>query len=153
MYRAGVMIAACGLALALVFGFGYQRGAAAVNGEWQVERTRQAEARVEAGRQARAKEHALRDKVEKARKDAEEREEKLAADAAAADAAAAGLRKQVAWLRAGLSEATAEANRRTADAALDVFQQCADEYRSVAAAADQHASDALTFSDAWPSGQ
>ncbi|MBP8812258.1 MAG: hypothetical protein KBE25_03190 [Laribacter sp.] len=100
--------------------------------------------------EARKAEAAMHAQVRKAQEDAQKREQKLVADAAAAGRAADGLRSQIASLRRGLSTAGAEANRRTADAALDVFQQCADEYRAVAQAADQHASDAMTLDQAWP---
>ena len=140
-------------AVVAVFIGGWWAGSTHEQSSWQaeklamsVERDRQ----IDAARQAESR---LRAQVMEAQEDAQKREEKLVADAAAAGRAADGLRSQIASLRRGLSAATAEANRRTADAALDVFQQCADEYRAVAQAADQHASDAVTLDQAWPAGE
>ncbi|MBE5528801.1 hypothetical protein A9J41_13740 [Laribacter hongkongensis] len=136
-----------------VFIGGWWSGSTHEQSSWQaeklamsVERDRQ----IDAARQAESR---LRAQVMEAQEDAQKREEKLVADAAAAGRAADGLRDEIASLRRGLSAATAEANRRTADAALDVFQQCADEYRAVAKAADKHASDAMTLDQAWPAGE
>ena len=137
--------------VAAVFIGGWWAGSMHEQSSWQaeklamsVERDRQ----IDAARQAESR---LRAQVMEAQEDARKREETLVADAAAAGRAADGLRDEISGLRRGLSAATAEANRRTADAALDVFQQCADEYRAVAQAADQHASDAVTLDQAWPS--
>ena len=140
-------------AVVAVFIGGWWSGSTHEQSSWQaeklamsVERDRQ----IDAARQAESR---LRAQVMEAQEDARKREKTLVADAAAAGRAADGLRSQIASLRRGLSAATAEANRRTADAALDVFQQCADEYRAVAQAADQHASDAVTLDHAWPASE
>lgn len=140
-------------AVVAVFIGGWWAGSTHEQSSWQaeklamsVERDRQ----IDAARQAESR---LRAQVMEAQEDAQKREEKLVADAAAAGRAADGLRDEISGLRRGLSAATAEANRRTADAALDVFQQCADEYRAVAQAADQHASDAVTLDQAWPASE
>ena len=136
--------------VAAVFIGGWWAGSMHEQSSWQaeklamsVERDRQ----IDAARQAESR---LRAQVMEAQEDARKREETLVADAAAAGRAADGLRSQIASLRRGLSAATAEANRRTADAALDVFQQCVDQYRAVAEAADGHANDAVTLDQAWP---
>ena len=137
--------------VAAVFIGGWSAGSTHEQSSWQAEKLAMAATRDKQINEARAAESAMREQVRKAQEYAQKREEKLVADAAAAGRAADGLRSQIASLRRGLSAATAEANRRTADAALDVFQQCADEYRAVAQAADQHASDAVTLDQAWPS--
>ncbi|MCG9083858.1 hypothetical protein [Laribacter hongkongensis] len=62
----------------------------------------------------------------------------------------ARLRREIASLRHGLSAATSEANRYTADSALDVFGECVERYQVVAKAADRHANDAVTLDQAWP---
>ncbi|MCG9040223.1 phage tail tape measure protein [Laribacter hongkongensis] len=49
-----------------------------------------------------------------------------------------------------LFAATSEANRYTADTALDVFGECVERYRAVAQAADGHANDVMTLDQAWP---
>ncbi|MBP9608161.1 MAG: hypothetical protein KBE25_02255 [Laribacter sp.] len=103
--------------------------------------------------EARAAEAAMHEKIRKVQADAAEREKRIADDAAAAGRAADGLRSEIASLRRGLSAAGTEANRRTADASIDVFQQCVDQYRAVAQAADRHASDAVTLDQAWPDSE
>ena len=137
--------------VAAVFIGGWWAGSMHEQSSWQAEKLAMAATRDKQINEARRAEAAMREQVRKAQEDARKREEKLVADAAAAGRAADGLRDEISGLRRGLSAATAEANRRTADAALDVFQQCADEYRAVAQAADQHASDAVTLDQAWPS--
>ncbi len=136
--------------IAAVFAGGWWAGSVHEQSSWQAEKLTMAATRDKQINEARKAEAAMHAQVRKAQEDAQKREQKLVADAAAAGRAADGLRSQIASLRRGLSTAGAEANRRTADAALDVFQQCADEYRAVAQAADQHASDAMTLDQAWP---
>ena len=138
------------MAVIAAFALGMKLGAAGVRSDWQAETSRHAAERDKALKQVREKEREQTARAEEARKHAEQHAKQLAEDVAAAGVAADSLRQQVARLQRGLSSASAEANRRTADAALDVFQQCADRYRSVAAAADRHASDAVTLSEAWP---
>ena len=137
--------------VAAVFIGGWWAGSMHEQSSWQAEKLAMAATRDKQINEARKADAAMREQIRRAQEDARKREEKLVADAAAAGRAADGLRSQIASLRRGLSAATTEANRRTADAALDVFQQCADEYRAVAQAADQHASDAVTLDQAWPS--
>lgn len=137
--------------VAAVFTGGWWAGSVHEQAGWQAEKLAMAAERDKQINAARKAEAVIREQVMRAQEDAAEREKRMVADAAAAGRAADGLRSQIASLRRGLSAATAEANRRTADAALDVFQQCADEYRAVAQAADQHASDAVTLDQAWPS--
>ena len=139
--------------VAAVFAGGWWAGSVHEQAGWQAEKLAMAATRDKQINEARRAEAAMREQVRKAQEDARKREETLVADAAAAGRAADGLRSQIASLRRGLSAATAEANRRTADAALDVFQQCADEYRAVAQAADGHANDAVTLDQAWPASE
>lgn len=103
-----------------------------------------------ADRDSLVKERKLQKQKDEALDAANERETKLRADYAAAHAAALGLQRTVADLRGQLATAPIEACRATADAALAVFGECEDQYRSVAAAAAGHASDVKTLSDAWP---
>ena len=136
--------------VAAVFIGGWWAGSMHEQSSWQAEKLAMAATRDKQINEARKADAAMREQIRRAQEDARKREETLVADAAAAGRAADGLRSQIASLRRGLSAATAEANRRTADAALDVFQQCADEYRAVAQAADRHANDAMTLDQAWP---
>ncbi len=140
-------------AVVAVFIGGWWAGSMHEQASWQAEKlamSAERDRQIDAARQAESR---LRAQVMEAQEDARKREKTLVAAAAAAGRAADGLRSQIASLRRGLSAATAEANRRTADAALDVFQQCADEYRAVAQAADRHASDAVTLDQAWPASE
>ncbi|MCG9026846.1 hypothetical protein [Laribacter hongkongensis] len=136
--------------VAAVFAGGWWAGSVHEQAGWQAEKLAMSAERDRQINEARRAEAAMREQIRKVQADAAEREKRITADAAAAGRAAGRLRDEIAGLRRGLSAATAEANRRTADAALDVFQQCTDEYRSVAEAADQHASDAVTLDQAWP---
>ena len=140
-------------AVVAVFIGGWWAGSMHEQSSWQAEKLAMTATRDKQINEARAAESAMREQVRKAQEDAAERDKRMADDAAAAGRTAGRLRDEITSLRRGLSAATAEANRRTADAALDVFQQCADEYRAVAQAADQHASDAVTLDQAWPAGE
>ena len=139
--------------VAAVFIGGWCAGSTHEQSSWQAEKLAMAATRDKQINEARKADAAMREQIRRAQEDARKREETLVADAAAAGRAADGLRSQIASLRRGLSAATAEANRRTADAALDVFQQCVDQYRAVAEAADGHANDAVTLDHAWPAGE
>lgn len=134
--------------VAAVFTGGWWAGSVHEQAGWQAEKLAMSAERDRQINEARRAEAAMREQIRKVQADAAEREKRITADAAAAGRAADGLRSQIASLRRGLSAATAEANRRTADAALDVFQQCVDQYRAVAEAADGHANDAVTLDHA-----
>jgi hypothetical protein len=53
-------------------------------------------------------------------------------------------------VRASSDTATVDALRETTATLTTVFQDCAGRYRAVAAAADGHASDVQTLTEAWP---
>jgi hypothetical protein len=103
-----------------------------------------------ADRAALVKERNMQKQKDEALDAATERETKIRADYAAAHAAALGLQHNVADLRRQLATAPVEACRAISAAALVVFGECEAEYRAMAAAADEHASDVKTLSDAWP---
>lgn len=92
----------------------------------------------------------MTDERKKADHEAEERYKKLAADYASLRNANLGLRSTVSDLRGKLSAASADALRATSAAALDVFDECTDELVEVAKAADGHAADVRTLTEAWP---
>lgn len=142
------------LALAVVgaglVALGWRFGAGSVQADWDKEKAIQAQAALNAEQLARAKEQSINRKFQEAQNAATKREQILKADADAARAAAGGLRNTIAALRRELSTATASACRQTADAALAVFGECSDTYQRVAEAADGHASDLRTLTDAWP---
>jgi len=138
------------LTLLAIFALGWSHGAGDVQARWDKAKAVQMNAAIAAEREARAKERSMNQKFQEAENAATEREKKLRADYAAAHAAARGLRDTVAAVRGELPAATADACRSTADAALAVLGECSDRYREVAEAADGHASDVRTLTEAWP---
>lgn len=139
--------------LAIVAGLyllGRHDGAKDVEADWDKEKLVLAQAAIEADKRARAEEQSMQQKLNEAQNAATERDKALRADYAAVHAAARGLRDTVTALRGQLATASPEASRATADAALAVFGECADRYRAVAEAADGHASDVETLTEAWP---
>lgn len=143
-------IALIALVVVGIFGFGWVKGAGSVQARWDKARAGQLQAVIAAEQAARHKEQSMQQKLNEAQNAATEREKALRADYAAAHVAARGLRDTVAALRGQLATAPAEACRATADAALAVFGECSDRYRAVAEAADGHASDVETLTEAWP---
>lgn len=143
------MIALAAIAAALV-AFGWAKGAGSVHDRWDSDNAARMNAAFVAEQQFRAKEHSMQQQLNEATNAAAERETKLRADYAAANAAALGLRNNIATLRNKLSVATVEACRSTAESALVVFSECADKYQSVAEDADRFGSGAKTLDDAWP---
>lgn len=104
----------------------------------------------EAEAATRAAEQSFALQLQKAQDESAKRETKLRADAAAARRTADGLRDTIYSIRADLPSYSQSAAAKTADTAAELLQQCADEYRSVAEAADRHAADALMLREAWP---
>ena len=98
----------------------------------------------------RAQELAFNQKLQDAQNAATKRETKLRADAAAARRTADGLRGTLYEFRASLPNAAPATVIARADSVADILGTCADEYRSVAEAADRHAADALMLREAWP---
>jgi hypothetical protein len=103
-----------------------------------------------ASESARQKEIALNLSVESAKNAAAIREKTLLADAGRSRAAADRLRDDLATARVILPGLTRAAVERYADDASIVFNQCVNEYRDMAAQADQLANDRQTLIDAWP---
>lgn len=139
-----------GLLVIALIGFGWVKGADHVQSRWDKAKTEQLQAALAADQAARDKERSMQQKLNEAQNAAIEREKALRADYAAVHAAARGVRDTVTALRGQLAAASPEACHATADAALAVFGECADRYRAVAEAADGHASDVRTLSEAWP---
>ena len=83
-------------------------------------------------------------------KAAQERETQFKADAGRAAATADGLRGTLYEFRASLPNAAPATVIARADSVAELLGACADEYRSVAEAADRIASDRQTLIDAWP---
>lgn len=99
---------------------------------------------------ARNREAEWQAQLTKVNQDANHRQTKLAADAAAARNAADRLRNDLNATRANLSKLTREAVDRYADAASVVFADCSRAYSDVAQSADRHASDQQTLEQGWP---
>ena len=141
---------AVALALFAVYLFGRHDGAAHVQARWEADKAVQAGRQAQAERLMRERENLMNERLRKAESNAETRQNenrRLAADAAAT---ADRLRHDLAAARGRLSAATAEACRATASAALELLGTCTDAYRDVAAAADGHAADVQTLTEAWP---
>jgi len=137
------LILAALVALFAAFAGGYDAGSKIERQKWQ-------QKQIAAEQNARVIERLMAKKLEDARNEATERESRNRLSVAGANRAAAGLRDTIGNLRRELSAATAEACRNTADAALAVFGECADEYRTLAENADRHANDSMTCLAAWP---
>ncbi len=103
-----------------------------------------------ASESARSREKQLQTKVEDAKNAAITREKTLLADAGRSRAAADRLRDDLATARVILPGLTRAAVERYADAASVVFDACVNEYRDVAAQADQLINDRQTLMEAWP---
>ena len=93
---------------------------------------------------------AITTQYEGALNDARKRESNLRRHVAAARTESDGLRDAIYAFRAKLPNATATTVAVAADTAAELLGTCADEYRSVAEAADRIASDRQTLIDAWP---
>lgn len=90
------------------------------------------------------------DDVSAARNQRTEREQTLKADAAIARAERDGLRDDLAGINSRLATASADAVRKYAAAANDVFEQCSRAYQGMAETADGHAADSLMYQQGWP---
>ena len=121
-----------------------------IHDKWDADKAIRMQAALTAERDARSKERSMQQQLNEAINAAAERETKLRADYSAANAAARGLRNDIAAVRSKLSIATVEACRGTAETALVVFGECADQYQSLAQDADRLGSSAKTLNDAWP---
>lgn len=109
-----------------------------------------AEASAKAQAAARAAEQSFALQLQKAQDESAKRETKLRADVADARRSVDGLRGTLYNFRASLPNAAPAAVIARADTAAELLGTCADEYRSVAEAADRIASDRQTLIDAWP---
>ena len=143
-------LAAVAIFIAGAFVTGIFTGRDQVQDKWDAARAVQVQAAFAAERLARSKEQSLMTQLAEAQNAATERETKLRADYAAAHAAALGLRDTLATRRERLPAASADACRQTSAAALDVLGECSATVERLATAADGHASDVKTLTDAWP---
>ena len=99
---------------------------------------------------ARAKEATWQTQLTKAQDEATKRQTKLAADAAAARGAAAGLRDDLRAARGNLSQAARPALVEYASTSGELLDECSRSYTDLARQADGHAADAVMLLEAWP---
>lgn len=78
------------------------------------------------------------------------RTQTLQAAAAGARTESAGLRDDIAAIRASLPSTPGDASGNAASTAAGLLAECAAAYQGLAAAADGHYSDTLTLQQAWP---
>lgn len=93
---------------------------------------------------------ALNQRVADAQGKADERAKVQQGLNVAVGASADRLQHAIDSVRASSDTATVDALRATTATLATVFQDCAARYRSVAGAADGHASDVQTLTEAWP---
>ena len=136
--------------LAAVFFIGMTTGREQVQDKWDRAKAVQLQAALTAENVARIKEQSLMNQLAEAQNAATERETKLRADFAAAHAAALGLRDTITTRRDRLPTTSADACRQTSATVLDVLGDCSAAVEQLATAADGHASDVQTLTDAWP---
>ena len=143
-------LAAFVIFVAAAFVSGLFAGREQVQDKWDAARAVQVQAAFAAERMARTKEQILMTQLAEAQNAAIARETKLRADYAAAHATAGSLRDAIAAARNRLPTIPTHACQQTADAALVVFGDCTAEVERLASAADGHASDVKTLTEAWP---
>lgn len=113
-------------------------------------KTAHAQAATLASEEAARNFRAITTKYEGALNDARKREADLRRNVAAARTESDRLRDAIYAFRAKLPNASAATVAVAADTAAELLGACADEYRSVAEAADRHAADSVTLIEAWP---
>lgn len=125
-------------------------GRADVQAKWDAAKVAQQQALIAAQSAAAAKTLALQQEKDEAVNAAAQREKKLRSDLAAARATGNGLRDDLAAARSDLSRASVTSLRAYTATLGAVFSECTAEVERLAAAAQGHASDALTLEQAWP---
>ena len=146
----GYRLAAVLAFIVAIYFVGIIAGREQIQDKWDRAKAIQTQASLVAETAARTKEQSLMNQLAEAQNAATERETKLRADYAAAHAAALGLRNTLASIRKGLPTASPDACRQTSATAIDLFGECTATVERLASAADGHASDVKTLTDAWP---
>lgn len=138
--------------LALVFSFSAGWWANAQRAEARVSllQKEQAEQTMRAGAHALESYSRMEKTKDDAIKSAQARAEILQADAGAAIAAAAGLRKQLAGVPDRIAAASRAAVDEYAATAGELLSACTAEYQWMAGQADGNANDARLMQEAWP---
>lgn len=109
-----------------------------------------AEQTMRAGASALASYSRMEKTKDDAIKSAQERAERLQADAGAAAAAADGLRKQLAGVPTRIAAASRAAVDEYATTTGELLGACTAEYQWMARQADGHANDARMIAESWP---
>jgi len=129
---------------------GDAQGAARVQAKWDKDKIERAAETLKAVAQARAQEQAHTQKVQEALNAANTRAQKAQAAAAAARRTADSLRDDLNTARTDLPSASCSSIREYTATLNGIFGECTREVERLAAAAQGHASDALTLQQAWP---
>lgn len=144
-----IALALAGL-LAVTHTMAWRNGSAHTQARWDAAKVVQQRALLAAQSAAAAKTLALQQEKDEAVNAAAQREKKLRSDLAAARATGNGLRDDLAAARSDLSRASVTSLRAYTATLGAVFSECTAEVERLAAAAQGHASDALTLEQAWP---
>jgi len=99
---------------------------------------------------AKIREDELRAQRDDAVNKGNDREQIIRNLAASGSASSVSLRDALAHIGVGVPSASIEALRQSTTTLATVLTDCQGRYRAVAEAADRHANDAKTLSDAWP---
>lgn len=139
--------------LAVVLGFThftvYRAGRAAVRAQWDAQKLVDAKAAEKAEAQARQIESDRQKQAQEAIDESKKRESVLRADAANARSALERLRNAVRTASGPVPSSTGNASGGPSSTG-QLLLECGEAYQQLAAAADQHASDVKTLTDAWP---
>ena len=99
---------------------------------------------------AREREAAMTRQLQDAQAAGALREHTIKTLSVAANTASVSLRDTLGAINRGVPTATIAALRQSTSTLSSVLDDCQNRYRTVAEAADRHASDAKTLTDAWP---
>ena len=148
----GTHIAAAAIAGVLAFGAAWQVQAWRYGGQISDLKLEHAEAAASSAKTALKLTEHYRENADDAVKKAEARAAQNKRDADSLRAELDGLRGDLADVPDRIRSATREAVDQYAAAASVVFDQCVRRYSEVAGAAQGHAADVQSLSDAWPRG-
>lgn len=135
---------------AVLFGAGWLINGWRLNAEIAEIKATNAGVAKEFEKAARVKEAALNLKLQEAQNAAKKRETILRNDADIAVRTSDRLRDELAELRRGLPDLSADAIRQRADTLAQLLNDCQRNYRGLAEKADRIESDRRTLMEAWP---
>lgn len=143
-----VLVAA--VLLVIAFAAGWWVNAQRAEARISLLKKEHAEQTMRSGASALASYSRMEKTKDEAIKSAQERAERLQADAGAAAAAADGLRKQLAGVPVRIAAASRAAVDEYAATAGELLSACTAEYQWMARQADGHANDARMITESWP---